>query len=123
MTYFHRFAFLVLTIPIAQSTHAEKHSSHFATPPPETRTLTVQSLATIHGRITESETGKAIPGAHVFLAYSMRGTTTDRDGWYEIRDIPPHPHQLVVSMIGYEPSAIDVDLQYPPGQLPLAAFQ
>jgi carboxypeptidase-like protein len=61
----------------------------------------------IFGQVTDGETGDPLPGAHVFIAVSMIGTTTDRDGNYVLEAIPPGAHRLYVSMLGYEPAIVD----------------
>ncbi len=44
---------------------------------------------TLQGRVVDAETGEPLAGAHVFLAGSTRGTTTDRDGRYRLAHCPP----------------------------------
>ena len=61
----------------------------------------------VSGRVTEAETGAPLPGAHVFIAASQMGTVTDSEGRYALEAIPPGAHRLYVSMLGYEPVAVD----------------
>lgn len=60
-----------------------------------------RASATLQGRVTAADTGAPLAGAHVFLAGSTRGTTTDRDGRYQL-DLPPGNHEIAASMLGYE---------------------
>ncbi len=84
---------------------------------------------TITGTVTEADTGAPLPGAHVFVASSMIGTTTGPDGTYRLERVPIGALRLYVSMIGYEPEARDmllrtaavrvVDFQLKPGVVEL----
>jgi hypothetical protein len=58
--------------------------------------------STIHGHVTDAESGRPIPGAHVFLAESLTGTTTDSLGYYQLRGLTPGAQRVVVSIVGYE---------------------
>ncbi len=68
-------------------------------------------LVTITGTVTEADTGAPLPGAHVFVASSMIGTTTGPDGTYRLDRIPIGALRLYVSMIGYEPEGRDMLLR------------
>ena len=68
-------------------------------------------LVTITGKVTEADSGAPLPGAHVFIASSMNGTTTDTDGVYVLERVPVGALRLYVSMIGYEPEARDMMLR------------
>ena len=56
---------------------------------------------TLRGTVVDRETGGPLPGAHVFVAQSMVGTTTDADGRFVLRDLRPGAAHLVISMVGY----------------------
>ena len=60
------------------------------------------------GRVTDAETTVPLMGAHVFIASSMIGTTTDGDGRYELHTVPLGAHRLVVSMLGFENQFLDI---------------
>ena len=66
-----------------------------------------QIAATITGTVTDT-LGTPVQEVNVFVASSMSGTITDRDGLYTLRGIPLGTLRLVVSRIGYEPSHIDL---------------
>ncbi len=66
---------------------------------------------TLQGNVTDEESGEPLPGAHVFIASSMKGTTTDEEGRYVLGDVPVGALRLYVSMIGYEPQARDILLR------------
>jgi len=63
------------------------------------------------GAVRDAETGAPLPGAHVFIAASMLGTTTDSTGHFRLGGIPRGAHRLYVSMLGYESTAIDTLVQ------------
>ena len=69
-----------------------------------------QTSATLTGTVTDS-TGAPIDQANVFIASSMVGTTTDKNGLYTLRGIPLGTLRLVVSRIGYESSHVDLFLR------------
>ncbi len=60
-----------------------------------------QSAGTIYGRILDSSTGEALPGAVVLLKGTSLGASTTLNGRYSISSIPPGKYKLRVSYIGY----------------------
>lgn len=60
------------------------------------------------GSVTDAETGMPLRDAHVFIAVSMNGSVTDSDGRYRLDDVPLGTQRLYVSIVGYEPQALDV---------------
>lgn len=66
---------------------------------------------TLSGIVTDAGTGESIPGAHVFIASSMIGTTTAADGTYELPGVPTGAMRLYVSVLGYEPAFRDILLK------------
>lgn len=66
---------------------------------------------TINGTVRDTDTGEGLPGAHVFIASSMKGTITDGDGSYELTNVPIGALRLYSSSLGYEPMAIDIFLR------------
>jgi hypothetical protein len=67
--------------------------------------------ATLTGTVVDAETGDPLPGAHVFIAQSTRGTTTDADGRFRLADVPLGAQRLYVSMLGYVPATRDTLLR------------
>lgn len=74
----------------------------FAQPTPQVRWV---------GVVLDAETGAPLPDAHVFIAASMIGTTTDSTGRFTLDGIPLGAHRLYVSMLGYEPATLDTLVQ------------
>ncbi len=63
--------------------------------------LTAQT-GVIIGRVTDSETGNALPGANIFQKGSSIGAASDLNGNYIITNVPPGTYQITVRYIGYE---------------------
>lgn len=66
--------------------------------------------ALVEGRIIDMETKEPLQGAHVFFSGTTIGTSTDPDGRYVLRNVPPGAHRLVVSIIGYGRKKYDIVL-------------
>jgi CarboxypepD_reg-like domain len=73
------------------------------------------SQRTIKGRVVNEATGTAVAGSSVFITNTSRGTVTDNAGRFEINDVPPGKHELVISSIGYETNVF----AFTESQLPL----
>jgi iron complex outermembrane recepter protein len=52
--------------------------------------------------------GAPLPHAQVVVATTGRGTLTDAQGRFTLRNLPAGAHRISVSMIGYAPETIDV---------------
>jgi hypothetical protein len=57
---------------------------------------------TVRGRVVDKDSGLPIPGVNVFIASPLKGSVTDLDGNFRLKDIPVGRHQLEVSCMGYE---------------------
>jgi len=68
---------------------------------------------TLTGTVTAEDTGLPLPGAHVILAGSTTGTVTDLHGRYTLPDLPVDAYRVHVSMLGFEPTAVDTALTAP----------
>ncbi len=66
---------------------------------------------TLAGMVLDAESGEPLPGANVFIAGSLVGTSTGLDGSYRLTGIPAGAMRLYVSMIGYEPDFRDMLLR------------
>lgn len=66
---------------------------------------------TLQGVVLDRWTGQPLPGAHVFIAQSMQGTTTSPDGRFELPGIRRGAKRLYASMLGYEPEEYDLFLR------------
>ncbi len=64
--------------------------------------LFAQSTGKIAGRITDSETGEALPGANVTLEETNFGSSAGLDGQYVILNVPPGVYEVRASFVGYK---------------------
>ncbi len=55
----------------------------------------------IEGSVKDASTGQGLPGATVYLRGTSLGASTDLNGNYEIRNVPPGTYKVRVSYIGY----------------------
>ncbi len=57
--------------------------------------------AMLTGRVTDAQTGEALPGAHVYLTELQVGTTTKNMGYFALSSLPAGPYTVQVSFLGY----------------------
>ncbi|MFL2983224.1 MAG: TonB-dependent receptor [Candidatus Neomarinimicrobiota bacterium] len=72
--------------------------------------LKAQNTSSINGFVRNASDGEPISYANVFISNTSIGTTTNRDGYFVISNIPLGEHELNVSMIGYGSYKKVVDL-------------
>lgn len=65
----------------------------------------------ITGIVRAANSQLPLENAHVFVASSTIGTATDANGNFRLEDVPPGPHRLFVSMLGYESAQRDTLLR------------
>ncbi|MCR4438233.1 MAG: carboxypeptidase-like regulatory domain-containing protein [bacterium] len=92
-----------------------------------------EGKCTVYGRVVDAQSGKPLMLVNVFLANTMIGTTTDREGFYRISTVPIGSHELVVSMMGYKvqtvplrfaaPSTMELNFRLEPRVLQLPAVE
>jgi len=70
--------------------------------------------STVSGIVTDSRSGNPMPYATVYVNSSTKGTITDDDGRFELKDIR-FPSTIVFSFIGYKTQVFD--LARNPGEL------
>ncbi len=63
--------------------------------------LSAQNTASINGFVRNNSDGEPISYANVFISNTSIGTTTNRDGYFVISNLPVGEYELNVSMIGY----------------------
>ena len=64
----------------------------------------------ISGRVLEKDTGIPLIGVTIIIKNTSKGTTTDFDGHYQLKDVNAH-EVLVFSYLGYETQEIEVGNQ------------
>jgi hypothetical protein len=77
----------------------------------------VMAQVTCSGRVVEAGTTKPIVSASVFIGSSSAGTTTDEAGNFILRKVPAGKFTLVVSSVGYETFAKQMESGKMPAQL------
>ena len=63
---------------------------------------------TITGLVVDSETREPLPFATVYINGTTKGTTTDNDGRFELKNVS-FPTTVVFSFVGYKPQAHNLD--------------
>ena len=64
--------------------------------------LTAGTTGKVAGKVSDVETGDALPGANVVLEGTTLGAATDANGNYTIVNVPPGLYTVVFSYIGYQ---------------------
>lgn len=62
----------------------------------------------VKGKVIDGRTREPLPGANVFIAGTTKGVASEVDGSFTITGLPAFPFKLVVSFVGYETAAFDV---------------
>ena len=75
------------------------------------------SQRTIKGTVISKSNGEPLPGSSVFISNSSKGTVSDKQGYFELNEIPLGKHELVVSSIGFETNAFSFSSEQLPLQL------
>ncbi|MFC1557261.1 carboxypeptidase-like regulatory domain-containing protein, partial [candidate division KSB1 bacterium] len=63
----------------------------------------IPRTAVITGRVTDASTGEPLPGANVYIANTLMGAASGKDGVFTIRKVPFGDHQIIASFISYKP--------------------
>jgi len=70
----------------------------------------------ISGRVVNATSQEPVAGASVFISNTSKGTVSDKNGYFELRDIASGKYDLVISSVGYETNAFS----FSSAQLPLS---
>lgn len=73
--------------------------------------LEAAESGTVQGTVKDSQTGDPLPGANVLLLGTSMGGSTDLNGNFTIRNVPPGSYKLRMTYIGYNTKEVDVDVQ------------
>jgi len=76
--------------------------------------LRAQETGALRGQVVD-ENGEPLPGANVVLKSTQKGTATDNDGQFLLRDLPTGDQVIVFSFIGYENKEINISIR--PGKV------
>src|ERR1035437_10038257 len=66
---------------------------------------------TLFGRVTASDTKEALPFASVLIVGTNKGSSTDWDGKFFIRNIPEGKHEIRITYVGYEDKFEEITIQ------------
>ncbi len=69
-----------------------------------------QTTSKIAGKVQDASSADPLPGASVMLQGTSIGASTDLNGRYEIRDVPPRSYSIRVTYIGYEPLVVTLNV-------------
>ncbi len=64
----------------------------------------------VSGSIIDAETGEELIGANVILEGTGRGSTSDLQGGFHIRNVPSGTYQLKVSYVGYQTIRTEIEV-------------
>lgn len=68
-----------------------------------------QKLYTFSGKVT-NEASTPLPGTSVYLLNTNRGTVSDEQGSFELKNLPPGKYTVQFSAIGYATTDLDISL-------------
>ena len=87
------------------------------------RTITIRSLLTlmmlgistwvfsqnvVSGVVKDSESKEPLIGANIVIEGTVKGTTTDVNGYFRLQTSTPLPFKVIVSVIGFENKELDI---------------
>lgn len=58
--------------------------------------------SSVKGRVIDKQTGEQLFNTNIYLSGTEWGTTSNKNGYYSIKNIIPSEYQIVFSLIGYE---------------------
>jgi hypothetical protein len=78
--------------------------------------IAVFSQRTIKGKVVTAD-NVPVPGSSVFISNTSTGTTSDKNGSFELDNVPVGKHDLIISSIGYETNVYSFSAEQLPLQL------
>ncbi len=66
---------------------------------------------TVEGTVRDSQTGEPLPGANVMIVKTSLGASTDINGKYTIREIPPGSYTLRATYVGYRQKEVSIQVK------------
>lgn len=73
--------------------------------------LSAQTGGAIRGNVYDQETGEPIIYGNVILRGTQYGANTDFDGFFAFGNLPPGTYTLVVTYLGYDSTALDIEVK------------
>lgn len=81
---------------------------------------------TLTGKVTEQDNGQPLAGASIYVPDLKVGTITDKDGNYQLKDLPSGSYLVMIQYVGYSTFFQKVDFSKSPtinAQLSLSAIE
>lgn len=72
-----------------------------------TSTVFAGTTGKITGKVSDAETGDALPGVNITIVGTQLGAAADPNGIYNIINIPPGVYNLKMSMMGYQDYVVE----------------
>lgn len=72
--------------------------------------IEAQNSGRVMGKVTDANSGEALPGANVTIQGTDVGTATDRYGVFRLEKVPLGTQNLVVSYVGYDSKTTEINL-------------
>ena len=72
--------------------------------------LNAQSTVSFKGQIINSKTNEFISNANIIVEGTNTGTSSDREGYFEIKNLAPGRYQILISVVGFITKRITVQL-------------
>ncbi len=72
--------------------------------------LLILAQNTVSGTITDSENEQSLEQVSVYIPQLEKGTVTDANGSYLLKDLPEGTYKLVISYLGYETHSVSLDI-------------
>ncbi len=69
------------------------------------------------GSVVDAETNMPVAGSSVFITNTSLASITNKEGYFEIPDIPSGIYKLIVSHVGFETVTYDFSTEKMPGRL------
>lgn len=76
-----------------------------------TSLLAQDNTGEVRGMVTDANRNEALVGANVLLVGTTMGSTTNTEGVFVIRRVPPGQYSVVARFVGYKSQAKDVTVQ------------
>lgn len=73
--------------------------------------LSQSGYGKVSGRILDEQTKLPVESVNIFIANSLVGTSSNRNGYFEIDKIPPGRYNLIISHLSYENQSISADIK------------
>ena len=70
-----------------------------------------EKKSVVYGTVKEKESNSPLPNVNVFVSGTTLGAATDSNGNFEIMSVPQGNHNIVASIVGYQPEVRQIDVE------------